>query len=94
MLRFVFILISAFLGLFGITAAIIALVLHLCRLRSFGMPYMRPFAQLQLSDQKDILVRMPKKMLISRPDTFHNIFAFSGTNCSIDLPLVLTTIKE
>lgn len=68
MLRFIFILISASLGLFGITAGILALVLHLCRLRSFGVPYMSPFAPLMLSDHKDMLVRMPKKKLGSRPE--------------------------
>ncbi|MGG1674310.1 spore germination protein [Neobacillus sp. NRS-1170] len=69
MLRFVFMLIAASLGLFGITAGIIALVLHLCRLRSFGVPYMSPFAPLLLSDQKDMLVRMPKNRLVSRPES-------------------------
>ncbi|MFP3122771.1 spore germination protein [Ectobacillus funiculus] len=67
MLRFVFILLSASLGLFGITVGIIALVLHLCRLQSFGVPYMSPFAPLLLSDQKDALIRMPHSRLVSRP---------------------------
>ncbi|WP_246040324.1 spore germination protein [Ectobacillus funiculus] len=69
MLRFVFMLLAASLGLFGITVGIIALVLHLCRLQSFGVPYMSPFAPLLLSDQKDTLIRVPQNMLVSRPQS-------------------------
>lgn len=67
MLRFVFMAIAAAFGLFGITIGLIALILHLCSLRSFGIPYMSPLAPFNISDQKDTLIRLPKWKLFTRP---------------------------
>jgi spore germination protein KA len=67
MLRFVFMPLAASLGLFGIVVGFIALCLHLCGLRSFGVPYMSPFAPFILKDQKDALIRFPRWALFSRP---------------------------
>lgn len=66
-LRFLFMLLAASFGLFGITVGLIGLVLHLCSLRSFGIPYLSPFAPLILADQKDTLFRLPQWALLSRP---------------------------
>ncbi|MED1204562.1 spore germination protein [Heyndrickxia acidicola] len=66
LLRFAFILLAATLGLFGITTGLIALILHLCRLKSFGVPYMSPFAPLVLSKQKDTLIRVPRNLADTR----------------------------
>ncbi|WP_226666286.1 spore germination protein [Metabacillus litoralis] len=67
MLRFLFMGLAASFGLFGITAAFIALILHLCSLRSFGIPYMSPFGPFILQDQKDSLFRFPHWGLKTRP---------------------------
>lgn len=67
MLRFVFMALAASFGLFGITIGLIALVLHLCSLRSFGVPYMSPIAPFNLSDQKDTLIVLPKWKMTTRP---------------------------
>jgi spore germination protein KA len=66
-LRFVFMGLASSFGLFGITVGLIALVLHLCSLRSFGIPYMTPFAPFILADQKDAIFRLPQWGLFSRP---------------------------
>lgn len=66
-LRFGLMGLAASFGLFGITLGLIALVLHLCSLRSFGIPYMSPFAPFIISDQKDMLLRLPQWALFSRP---------------------------
>jgi spore germination protein KA len=58
-LRFVIMLLAASFGLFGITVALLAIILHLCHLRSFTIPYMSPFAPLNLQDQRDALFRVP-----------------------------------
>ncbi|WP_226530658.1 spore germination protein [Metabacillus niabensis] len=67
MLRFIFMALAASFGLFGITAAFIGLILHLCSLRSFGIPYMSPFGPFILKDQKDSLFRIPHWALNTRP---------------------------
>lgn len=67
MLRFPFIILGATFGLFGIFIGLIALILHLCSLRSFGVPYMSPMAPFIVQDQKDALIRLPHWALFSRP---------------------------
>ncbi|WP_413381092.1 spore germination protein [Alkalihalobacillus sp. 1P02AB] len=59
LLRFLFIILAGVLGLYGIILGLIALVLHLTSLRSFGVPYMTPFAPFILKNQKDALFRFP-----------------------------------
>ena len=66
MLRFVFMGIAASFGLFGITIGLIALILHLCSLRSFGIPYMSPLAPFNISDQKDTFIRLPNWKMLTR----------------------------
>ncbi|WP_342601217.1 spore germination protein [Psychrobacillus sp. FSL H8-0483] len=66
-LRFVFMALAATFGLFGITVGIIALILHLCSLRSFGVPYMTPLAPFNVSDQKDTFIVLPIWKLVTRP---------------------------
>ncbi|MDR7077128.1 spore germination protein KA [Neobacillus niacini] len=66
-LRFLFMLLAASFGLFGIILGLIVMVLHLNSLRSFGVPYLAPFAPFILKDQKDSIIRMPHWSLFSRP---------------------------
>jgi spore germination protein KA len=66
-LRFFIMFLAASFGLFGIVVGLIATVLHLCSLRSFGVPYMSPFAPLIIEDQKDSIFRLPQWALFSRP---------------------------
>lgn len=67
LLRFLMMLLSATLGLFGIVAGFFALLIHLVSLRSFGIPYLEPFAPMVVSDVKDTLVRAPWWALDRRP---------------------------
>jgi len=67
MLRFGFMALAASFGLYGVTIGLIALILHLCSLRSFGVPYMSPLAPFNISDQKDTFIRLPKWKMFSRP---------------------------
>lgn len=66
-LRFGFMAIAASFGLLGITIGLIALLLHLCSLRSFGVPYMSSLAPFNLSDQKDAFIRLPIWKMFTRP---------------------------
>lgn len=66
MLRFPMILLAGTLGLLGIMLGIIALVLHMCSLRSFGVPFLS-IAVPQKRELKDILFRSPWWMMDTRP---------------------------
>ncbi|MFJ8458606.1 spore germination protein [Lysinibacillus xylanilyticus] len=66
-LRFGFMALAASFGLLGITIGLIALLLHLCSLRSFGVPYMSSLAPFNLSDQKDTFILLPIWKMFTRP---------------------------
>lgn len=66
-LRFGFMFSAATLGLFGIQLAGLLLLLHVSSLRSFGVPYLAPFAPLKTGDLKDTAVRLPHWLMINRP---------------------------
>ncbi|PFK47892.1 spore germination protein [Bacillus cereus] len=66
-LRFPMMVLAASFGLFGIFIGVIALVLHLCSLRSFGIPYMSPFGPFIREDIKDTFIRVPLWRMFSRP---------------------------
>ncbi|WP_066187937.1 spore germination protein [Gracilibacillus timonensis] len=67
LLRFCFMILAATLGLFGIFIGILLMALHLSSLRSFGIPYLSPFAPFIPSDQKDAVIRKPFWALFTRP---------------------------
>ncbi|WP_156158137.1 spore germination protein [Gordoniibacillus kamchatkensis] len=67
LLRFPLILLGGSLGLLGVMMGIIILVLHLCSLRSFGVPYLSTIATPHMSELKDVLVRAPWWKLDTRP---------------------------
>jgi len=58
LIRFLFIILGAVFGLFGVQFGLLLLLLHLCSLRSFGLPYMYPFGPLVLSDMRDNILRL------------------------------------
>ncbi|MDK2800600.1 MAG: spore germination protein [Clostridiales bacterium] len=66
-IRFIFTFLAATFGLYGIAVGLLAMVLHLCSLRSFGIPYMSPMAPLILADQKDTIIRFPHWAFFKRP---------------------------
>lgn len=67
LLRFPLILMAASFGLFGIMIGILLLILHLCNLHSFGVPYMSSIAPYNKDDQKDTLIRLPFWVMRKRP---------------------------
>jgi spore germination protein KA len=66
-LRFPFMFLAGFVGLYGIVLGFMVLLFHLCSLRSFGVPYMAPFAPLIKEGLKDSLIRAPWWSLKYRP---------------------------
>ncbi|GIP39428.1 spore germination protein KA [Paenibacillus sp. J31TS4] len=67
MIRLVMMGLAASFGLLGIIVGLLALLLHLCSLRSFGTSYMTPFAPLLMSNIKDTLLRIPWSGMLTRP---------------------------
>ncbi|MFD0679805.1 MULTISPECIES: spore germination protein [unclassified Paenibacillus] len=67
MLRFPIMLLAGVLGLLGLMLGVIVIVIHLCLLRSFGVPYLSPLAPMKGRDMKDVLIRAPLWMLNTRP---------------------------
>ncbi|OZM58317.1 spore germination protein [Lottiidibacillus patelloidae] len=71
-LRFPMMALAASFGLIGIIMGTIFLVLHLCSIRSFGVPYMAPVGPSIKEDKKDTLIRFPLRGLFSRPSVIAN----------------------
>lgn len=67
MLRFPIISLAGTLGLLGIMLGIITIIVHLCSIRSFGVPYLAPLGPLKGRELKDVLIRAPWWSMRSRP---------------------------
>lgn len=57
LLRFAFVGLGATFGLFGIQFGLLLMIVHICSLRSFGMPITVPYSPLIIQDLKDSFVR-------------------------------------
>ncbi|WP_347490662.1 spore germination protein [Desulfoscipio sp. XC116] len=67
LLRFPMMFLAASFGLFGIIGCIIALVVHMASLRSFGVPYLAPLSPVITQDLKDSAIRVPWWAMHKRP---------------------------
>ncbi|WP_256235447.1 spore germination protein [Bacillus sp. EB600] len=67
LIRFFLMGLATFLGFFGITLGLLVMFIHLCSLRSFGVPYMSPLAPFNLKYQQDTIFRFPIYMIKERP---------------------------
>jgi len=70
MLRFPLMFMAASFGLFGMLIGVLLILVHLCQLRSFGVPYLSGIAPYRPAEQKDILFRAPWWKMVSRPGTY------------------------
>lgn len=66
-LRVVFLILGGILGIFGVTIGILAVLIHLASIRSFGTPYLSPFAPFTEGDLKDTLIREHLWKMNKRP---------------------------
>ncbi|PJW13524.1 spore germination protein [Geobacillus sp. Manikaran-105] len=71
---------AAMFGFYGIMMGILAMMIHLCSLRSFGVPYMSPLAPFIPTNMGDTLFRVPTWMFRERPRLINqkNIVRQSG----------------
>lgn len=66
-IRYIFLFLSALLGLYGYLLGVIGLFIHLVSLRSFGMPYSIRNSFLKVQDIKDTAIRAPWWYMNYRP---------------------------
>lgn len=67
LLRFVLMGLATILGFYGIMLGFMFMSIHLCALRSFGIPYMMPLAPFNMKNQQDIFIRFPIWAMKNRP---------------------------
>jgi spore germination protein KA len=65
--RILMLLAANFLGLLGIVVVFVAIFIHLCKIRSFGVPYLSPISPINFTDLKDTAIKFPLWSLITRP---------------------------
>ncbi len=80
LIRFLFMIGAATFGFYGIILCLLMMVVHLCGLRSFGVPYMAPFAPFIPVNNGDTVVRLPWWTLRQRPRLITANTIREGTN--------------
>lgn len=67
LLRLPLIILGGTLGMLGLMFGIIAIATHLCMLRSYGVPFLSPFAPFVPNEMKDTAFRAPLWKMSRRP---------------------------
>ena len=70
-LGFPLMVLSAMFGLIGIMFGMLFILIHLCKLESFGTAYFAPVMPLRMKDLKDTFIRFPIWSLNQRPHDPH-----------------------
>ncbi|MCL6572461.1 MAG: spore germination protein [Bacillus sp. (in: Bacteria)] len=70
-LGFPLMILSSMFGLIGIMFGILFILIHLCKLESFGTAYFAPVMPLRMKDLKDTFIRFPIWSLNQRPHDPH-----------------------
>jgi spore germination protein KA len=79
-LRFILMIIATGFGLYGVMIGLMVIVLHLCSIRSFGVPYMAPYGPYISSELKDSIIRVPHWMMDQRPPSMSTKNIWRGNN--------------
>lgn len=72
MLRLVFVVVGAVLGLFGILIGSIGVISYLCSFDSYDSAYLGPLSPYIQGDQKDFLMKVNQKSMFKRPTSIAN----------------------
>ena len=67
LIRFALMGLATVLGVYGIMLGLIFMTIHLCSLRSFGIPYMMPLAPFNSKNLQDVFIRFPIWAMKDRP---------------------------
>ena len=79
-IRIVLLILSSITGFLGIVLGSIVFFILMCGLRSFGVPYMAPFAPLYNQEMEDTFLRMPIWSMLRKPKSLTE--KYSGNNPS------------
>lgn len=66
-LRFPMMIIASLFGVIGIMVGMSVIIIHILSMDSLGVPYGSPFSPSFATDLKDVLVRLPWKLMKKRP---------------------------
>lgn len=72
LMRYLLILMSSTLGLYGLTLTTIVFIVHLSHLSSLGVPYLSPMAPFDPKDQKDTLIRSALPKILKAKNKLHH----------------------
>ena len=72
LLRSIFIVLGATLGLLGIVAGMIFFINHMAMIDSYGSPYLAPYAPKIDNDLKDAIIRAPISEMYYRPEALNS----------------------
>ncbi|EHS57630.1 spore germination protein [Paenibacillus sp. Aloe-11] len=67
LLRLPLIILGGTLGMLGVMFGVIAIATHLCMLRSYGVPFLSPFAPFIPNEMMDTAIRAPRWKMSRRP---------------------------
>lgn len=70
LLRFAILLLGGTLGMLGIVISMYLLYLQMVSIKSYSVPYLRPFAPVNYSEMKDAFLRVPRFLQKQRPESF------------------------
>jgi spore germination protein KA len=65
--RFILVILSSIIGIFGLTFGLIFLLYHWCKMESYGVPYLDPFVANEDEQLQDTLFRLPMSTMQKRP---------------------------
>ena len=65
-LRIVLLFLGAIFGIFGLLVGMLVILIHLCSIESFGIPYLMPISPISKRGLDDAVVRMSTERLVKR----------------------------
>lgn len=75
-LKYVFIICTIFLGLYGLILGLYALLIHMTSLRNFGVAYLAPFSPNTSASGYDGIIRKPLKNIVDREGNFTSKYPY------------------
>jgi len=69
--RFIFVILSSIIGIFGLTFGLIFLLYHWCKMETYGVPYLDPFVANEDEQLHDTLFRFPFSTMKKRPSSLN-----------------------
>jgi len=71
--RVVLALMSSIIGFFGMGLGLVLILYNLCRIETFGVPYLDPFTGNDHRQMQDTLFRLPLRTMKKRPESLHTM---------------------